>query len=190
MNTATQTITTLPATMVAPIAANIAANIQKHCLKAEIAGQLRRNRPLVSAIRLVAIPMSMEWQVDLFSMGQVRMPGFVEYLSNFIHRAGNPKTDTELRYFIQHHSLPTADHLFPLIVDVAHEKNYGYKLARATGPHELIITAQESLRRKNIILKADHLFYSLVTGKCIPITSEEQYFDLAGMKYRHPHHRY
>jgi DNA polymerase/3'-5' exonuclease PolX len=192
MTTLYQTPTMLPCHMVAPMAQAILALIEPYCEKAVIAGALRRRRDLIKEIRVVVIPKTMIVQHVLFADDEhMILPGFKKALGAYVHKKGDPDTDHQLTYFVHDDRLPTANSCFPLIIDIAQERNFGYKLAKATGPHDLIIKTQASLARKLIVLREkEQLFFNLQSGKRIPITSELQYFDLAGVKYRQPSDRF
>jgi DNA polymerase/3'-5' exonuclease PolX len=65
------------------IAERVRATLAPYCTRIEIAGSIRRRRPQVHDIEIVAIPQRVCVQVDLFTRGEVVHPTFCQLVARW-----------------------------------------------------------------------------------------------------------
>jgi DNA polymerase/3'-5' exonuclease PolX len=155
------------------IAERIQATLAPFCSRIAIAGSVRRQRPQVKDIEILALPM--QEPADLFGQELVACQGFCAVVSQWHAIKGQPTGKYTQR------RLPEGINLDLFIAD---EENFGWQLALRTGSaaysHEVLATG---------LLKAGYTMlngYIYRRGQRIAVREEVDLFALVGLPYADP----
>lgn len=155
------------------IALDILAQLEPHCFRAEIAGSIRRKKPLVGDIEIVAIPKP--YGIGMFEDG----------LAAVVNKWEKAKGDMEYgKTGYTQRILPSG---IKLDLFFAKEDNWGNTFAIRTGSaeysHKVLATTWVSLGYHS------EDGYLCKDGKRCEIREEQDLFDLLGLRYVEPEER-
>ena len=183
------------------IAEGIVNLLRPTCMKAEVAGSIRRQKPEVKDIEIICQPILTESQIgsiDMFSNGPdvpMRLPVEFDEMLWKMRYGRILEYDRHLRRdgarykrFIIHPD--SADHI-ALDLFIADEGNYGNTLALRTGNQEFskaLVTARRAggLMPGHLQQKDGYLWYGADRIDCL---TEESYFTHLGIEWTDPRFR-
>ncbi len=163
------------------IAQKIVSELASYCERIEIAGSIRRCKPEVGDIEIVAIPKVATVPDGLFSTKEIRSPGFVMFVNQFEKVKGDAETGKYTQRI-----LPEG---IKLDLFTATKDNWGLIFAIRTG--------SAKFSKENLAFAWVRRGYKSVGGMMtrdgeeIAIPQEQDLFDLIGVspKYRDPRRR-
>lgn len=161
-----------------PIAERVLRLLAPHCDRIEIAGSIRREKPEVGDIEIVAIPKAVA-QVDLFGgYGAVlRSVEFVRAVRGLgMIEKGDPLTGRYVQV-----SLPEC---ISLDLFLAHADNWGYILAIRTGSAEFSHVKLAAGWKRAGFEGRDGMLTR--AGQTVPVREERELFDLIGLPWVDP----
>ena len=156
------------------IAQRVKALLTPHCTRIEIAGSIRRNKPQVKDIELVAI--AKPWQTGLF------MDGLAAAVNPWEKIRGDIENNSACKY--TQRLLPEGIKLDLFLCDPV---NWGYIYAIRTGPAEFNQYVLLPALKKRGYVPADGVLKW--HGKIQPVREEHQLFQYACLPYYEPQNR-
>lgn len=151
------------------IAERVKAALEPHCDRIAIAGSIRRQRPQVSDIEIVAIPKP--YQTGLFASG----------IATVVNEWQKVKGELPCKY--TQRILPEG---IKLDLFFAEPGNWGYIMAIRTGSAAFSKMLAQSWKQRGYKGEDGYLTYK---GRRINIKTEEDLFCYAGVKYVEPEKR-
>lgn len=179
--------TKFPLAQARRMAETLCADLAPHCTRIEIAGSIRRARPLVGDIEIVCIPkeVRVEAGTDIFGTplpGAVKQrdPGFVAVVKRYTstHVKGQAATGRSVQIITR---TGVKVDLFMATPD-----NWGYILAIRTGSAEF--SQSLAWRWKKMGYKGQDGMLTRF-GKPVPLKEERDLFDLLGIQWVQPSER-
>lgn len=169
------------------IATSFVEEIGSVCEKVQIVGSLRRQRPFVNDIDIIAIPKTVDvHDASLFGGNlQVNMLDAQLLQLHQAGRLGMERNGPRMKRFYREcqHELISID------LYIATKTTWWTLLLIRTGSRSHNIALAGRAVDRNMHLKADGSGVLTVTGELIPIQSEEQIFQILGVPYREPEER-
>jgi len=175
-----------------PLAKEIKEMLSPHCHKIEIAGSLRREKPLVGDIEILFIPKQGEILKPgefLPSNGPLTDPILSQLLENGT-LTKRPKSNGTLTYGENIKLLLHTKTAIPIDLFTATLQNWFNLLVVRTGGKETNIKIASQAKRAGIPWKLSGSgFYNPQTGRTISMKSEEEVFKTVGLPYLTPQER-
>ena len=163
------------------IAEKVKSELEPFCNKIEIAGSIRREKPLVKDIEIVCIP-KRDIQSVLFKDDLNLISSVSQGFQKVVHQWEKVRGDSDGKY--TQRVLPQG---IKLDLFMAHEENWGLILAVRTGSAEF---SRKGLGRTWCKLGYKSIDGMLhLRGKAIPIREEEYLFNLLGLPFIDPKFR-
>lgn len=168
------------------IARTVWAQLSPHCVKCDIAGSIRRRKPVVKDIEMIVVPkveQYVEETADLFAAEQIkrtrRVPGFSEVVRSLgTIGKGQPETGKYVQII-----LPSD---IALDLFIVYPESWGYQLTIRTGSAEFSRLVAARWKRLGFVGEEGVLTRM---GKPIKLETEEQLFALLLMKVPPPERR-
>ena len=173
-------------------AAAIVGRLSPHCDRIAVGGSVRRQRPEVGDIEVVAIPATVPGVPSLFGAGPlVRDQRFVEIVDSWGHVKGDALAGRYMQRIITAEDLDIeGEDSIALDLFVADVDNFGHILAIRTGSAEYsrqVLAGgwvRAGYRSRDGYLRAD-----LGTGDIVPVREERDLFELIGIPWAEPEMR-
>lgn len=167
-----------PYSEVFPMAQHIAEAIGPYCERLEIAGSLRRHRPMVGDIEIVALP---KLTTDLFGEP---LPDALTPLDHFLEskRVKLIKNGQRFKQFA--YAGVSVDLWLP--ESAAH---WGTILTIRTGSHDFNLWLMKERQHRSGVMFSDGRLYDRRTGLVVDTPEEEDVFRLLGMDFVPPAER-
>jgi DNA polymerase/3'-5' exonuclease PolX len=160
-----------------PIADRVLRLLAPYCVRVEIAGSIRREKPEVGDIEIVAIPRTVRAD-DLFGGGDMRRsPAFAQRVNGLgTIDSGCPTAGKYIKI-----QLPDG---IQLDLFLAHEDNWGLILAIRTGSADY----SHEVLAKGWVRAGYHSLNGMLCSKAhkIPVREERDLFDLIGLPWVDP----
>lgn len=160
------------------IAESIREKLQPYCERIEIAGSIRRRKPVVKDIELVAIPKKIEIPEGLFDTALIVHPEFCRIVNGLEKVKGEPTGKYTQRI------LPEG---IKLDLFMANKDNWGLIYAIRTGSatfsHRVLARGWVKMGYKSIE------GYLTMDGRRVAVPEETDLFRIVGIPYIDPEHR-
>lgn len=172
-----------PWTQVYPVAEKLRNALAPYCHELAIAGSLRRKKPLVADIELVALPI-LDEAVDLF--GKV-VDTHNHLLARLDELAAEEKISKGASWgtaYRKFYVRSTGGVQYAVDVFVAKRENFGNTLAIRTGSAEFSAGFMAHINRKG--MKHDKGYLHSAEGVIIPCRTEEAFFKAIGYPFIDP----
>ncbi len=170
------------------IAADVVLKLRPYVEEIEVAGSVRRCKPIVGDIEVVVIPKSTP-QHDLLGVeiGAMRDPGFARVISQWKKVKGDASTGKYTQRILNLDYPSIDEKEFKLDIFTATRDNWGYILAIRTG--------SENFSKRFAKQWVDKGFHGDAGMLCdadnnpIKTPTEEEFFKIIGMPFVPPHKR-
>lgn len=151
-----------------------------YCERIEIAGSIRRQRPHVGDIEIVAVPKLLDAQRDLFGAESSRPSALWGYLDRVVPMQYRKKWGGKYRQYVETDE-------FPVDIFTARPETWGLILMIRTGSADFSQYVVTRLRERGTPSVEGRVVDA--EGRAIPTPEEADVFHLAGMAYREPRER-
>jgi len=177
-----------PCEEIRPIALSLVAELEPYCQRITVAGSIRREKPHVKDIELVAIP-------NIEDMQQLGMfiedtPAPINLLNahldhlrgqqHIVWRPGSSWGPKSRQFWWENR---------PVDLFQATKNNWGYQLALRTGSAKFNLYIMSNLQHRAGIQCKDGYVWHRESGELIPVPDEETWFFLLGLPYIEPERR-
>lgn len=194
-------------------AERLRAELAQHCERIEIAGSIRRGKPQIGDIELVAIPrVDRSEQRDLFGTAvTTREHNYLDAHLRHMLRKTPPsiyKSRADLfselglladgvpdvlrwgeRYKRFYFLWASVGAIIPVDLFLASADNWGAILTIRTGPGDFSTALVTHLKHATPYRQMDGQLVIEATGEAVPVPEEADYFQRAGVPYIEPQHR-
>lgn len=189
------TKTAIPLDVARRAAERLVTTLAPACARIEIAGSIRRGKPEVGDIELVAIPSVMETtQLDLF--GEVRAVQKRNLLDEELERLiemrairRTPPSPDARAAWGEHYKklwLAAGGQVVQVDLFLAQEENWGAIYCIRTGPAAFSQALVTHFKLHTPYRQQDGALVVEATGELVPVPEEADYFRLAGVPYIEP----
>ncbi len=177
------------------VADKLIADLSPYCERLAVAGSIRRKKPIVGDVELVAIP---KFGRDLFGEVDPRQDFFDAQLRKLVSAGKiftSPGDGREYRpaWGSKYKKvwLLLSERLGEIQVDVfiCEERNWGSIFTIRTGPAEFSEALVTRIKHQTPYRQQDGYLVDERTGEIVPVPEEEDYFRLAGVKWLEPERR-
>lgn len=191
------TKTAIPLDVARRAAERLVTTLAPACARIEIAGSIRRGKPEVGDIELVAIPSVMEaTQLDLFGAARAveRRNLLDEALERLIEMRAIRRTppDGARPAWGEHYKkmwIAAGGQVVQVDLFLAQEENWGAIYTIRTGPAAFSQALVTHLKLRTPYRQQDGALIIEATGELVPVPEEADYFRLAGAPYIEPEER-
>ena len=173
-----------PRSFAVPVASEFLGELAPACRKIEIAGSIRREKPEVNNIDLVAIPRVVQIQ-DLSGNAGILEENLLEARLAHLYGRGwftvlsnGPRVKRLMR--------SVDGHAVPITIRIADEESWWTSLLIMTGSHGHIISLSCRALDRGMRLRGDGSGLFEADGTRIVVHSEEEIFTVLGVEYRPP----
>jgi len=160
------------------LAEKVCHQLAPYCDRLKICGSIRRRKPEVSDIDIVALPKTVPVK-DMFGMitHNERHPGFVNVVNQWEKVKGDAATGKYTQRLVEGHKLE---------ISVAHPDNWGNLLVIRTGNADFSHLIMKIVRDRGFHQTEGFLYRET---RLIPIPEEMLYFKTLGIPYIQPENR-
>jgi DNA polymerase/3'-5' exonuclease PolX len=174
------------------VAQELRQALASHCERIEIAGSIRRRKPMVGDIEILFVPkMGTQGSAFLFPDEHSQVDDAVEHLA-FVNVLAQRPSKTGLFTWGSQNKL--AIHVasgIPVDLFATTASGWWRSLVIRTGPKELNIRLIQSAKGRGILVHAyrEPALENAATGDAIPCNSEREFFEICGVPYLEPWQR-
>lgn len=175
-----------PFAQVMPVALKIQEALSPFCQVIEIAGSLRRKRPQVADIELVAIPLVYN-QTNLFGDISLTMNHLLIYLDNLLTEGKIQKGRAWGSLYRNFQVTTTGGRVYPVDLFMADERNFGNTLAIRTGSSKFSTHLMAHLNAQGLSHKNGYLWTA--DGNILDCPTESAFFEAINHPFVPPEDR-
>ena len=162
----------MPLSFARSLAVNVIERLKPFCKRIEIAGSIRRQKPIIGDIEIVLIPKTD--QQGLFESDSVRDSGFIKTVKGLGARIkGNAEQGKYIQILLDWEQIKVD--LF-----IANENNFGLIHMLRTGSWQFSKRMVTICKKAGYYVKNGYL-WDIITGEMIPIPEESEFFRLLGI---------
>lgn len=183
--------TKIPAAEAMAVAVSLLGALHPFCERIEIAGSLRRKKPFVGDVELLYVPKWEERRDGLFDTKQVNLAEekILDLLLNAelvkrLNKQGKISSWGQQNKYAVHAAIGIPVDLFSTTED-----RWWMSLVIRTGPKELNIRLMTECRKNGLEGEAYGTFTKWPSGEIVPVGSEREVFQLAGIPWLEPEQR-
>lgn len=174
------------------VAKELCAQLAPHCERIEIAGSIRRRKPMVSDIEVLFIPKQAERKIDLFLSGFEDLADL--WLTDALRRgilAARPNKKGVATWGAQNKYATHMATGIPVDFFATDAAGWARSIVIRTGPKEFNIRLIQSAHRRGIKVHAygPAALVMEATGRVLECATERDFFLLCGILYREPWER-
>ena len=161
-------------------AKKIVAQLAPYCDRIEIAGSIRRQKPVVGDIEIVCIPIIEEVPYGLFETQWVRVDGFINTINAWEKVKGDPENGKYTQRIVDGEKVD---------IFIARPENWGLIFAIRTGSADYSHHVLAAGWKKAGYISHDGMICTFPHRKPIPVREEQDLYDLIKVKWLDPAYR-